>query len=100
MGMMLKLEFLTGRLVNWLGWPGFVQECDYRASAANVRVKVRKSPLYTVVTVNGMDVYFGRLTGRIDGIGLTPTSDYKAAETRLSGRLGETPAAAPREARS
>ena len=32
-------------------------------------VSVRCGPLFTVVTVNGINVYFYRLTGGIDGVG-------------------------------
>jgi hypothetical protein len=31
--------------------------------------------LFTVVTVNGVNVYFYRLTGRIDGVGSSPPGD-------------------------
>lgn len=66
---------LLGRLINWLGWPGFVQEGTFRSSkVADVEVRVRNTRLYTVVSVNGVDVYFDRLTGRIDGTGVTATS--------------------------
>src|SRR5258708_216887 len=59
---------LIGALANLAGLPGFVRECDYQASACRARVVVRTGPTYTTVTVNGLDIYFRRLTGAIDGL--------------------------------
>jgi len=38
-------------------------------------------PLFSVVSVNGLDVYFHRLTGKIDGVGFGPARDCKSDET-------------------
>jgi len=38
-------------------------------------VSVRSTNLFTVVVVNGVQVYFYRLSGHIDGVGFTPSSD-------------------------
>lgn len=62
---------ILGRLFNLAGVPGLVQEATYRSSEFGPVVQVRKTALYTVVTVNGTDVYFHRLTGQIDGVGMT-----------------------------
>ena len=70
-----------GLLLNWLGWPGFVQETEYRGQGTRALVRVKTTRLYTVVSVNGTDVYFDRITGRIDGTGTSPTSDSQAART-------------------
>jgi len=79
----LRLGWLTcwGWLANLAGFPGFVRECEYR-SELGVAVRVRKSPLFTVVTVNGVDVYFYRLTGGIDGVGVNPSSDCTESDMR------------------
>jgi hypothetical protein len=71
------LVTLTGRFVNWLSWPGFVQECDYESRIDDTRVAVTIGPLYTIVNVNGVDVFFHRLTGNIAGVGLMPASESK-----------------------
>jgi hypothetical protein len=71
---------LWGSLANLAGMPGIVRDCDY-ASQLGVIVRVRRSPFYTVVTVNDVEVYFFRLTGGIDGIGFRPLSDCTGAET-------------------
>jgi hypothetical protein len=87
---------LLGRLINWLGWPGFVQETVYRSSkTADVEVRVKNSRLYTVVSVNGVDVYFDRLTGRIDGTGVAATSGSRWGLTARSGHLVLPPETQP-----
>ena len=65
----LRLRVLAGKVYNLAGVPGIVRDCDYGATAHNVRVQVKAGELFTVITVNGLDVYFHRLTGSIDGIG-------------------------------
>lgn len=79
---------LIGAFINWLGWPGFVQETDYHAKGAEIRVRVKRSRRYTTITVNGIDIYFDRLTGQIDGTGLAVTSGSPPAATVRSGHLG------------
>jgi len=71
----LRLMWLrtTGWLANLLGWPCVVRPCEYTSRLASV--SVRCGPLFTVVTVNGINVYFYRLTGRIDGVGSSPLRD-------------------------
>jgi len=80
-----------GKVANLAGFPIVVRETDYH-SALGVDVKVRTSPLYTIVTVNGVDVYFYRLSGQINGVGLTAASDFGASEP--SSPIGFRPAAA------
>ena len=61
-----------------------VRECDYQSEAFGVHVKVRRSSLYTTVTVNGIDVYFYRLTGCNDGIGFSQPSGCTKGSTQKS----------------
>ena len=84
----LKLSWLTfwGWLANLAGFPGVVRACRYQ-SQLGVVVTVRKSSLFTVVTVNGTDVYFYRLTGGIDGVGFNPSSDCMSGEGLQSERF-------------
>lgn len=60
----------AGRLANLIGLPGVVREVEY-VSQDGLFVRVRTSPFFTVVMVGGVEVYFYRLTGGIDGIGLS-----------------------------
>jgi hypothetical protein len=63
-----------GGLVNALGVPGLVQDTEYRSHTSLCQVRVRRERIFTVVTVNGVDVYFHRFSGRIDGCGTRPTN--------------------------
>jgi hypothetical protein len=56
-------------LLNALGLPGFVSEADFGSENHGTRVRIRCGDQFTVISVNGVDVYFRRLSGRIDGVG-------------------------------
>jgi hypothetical protein len=74
-GMLQKL----GGLINVLGVPGIVRDADYKSQRLGTRVQVRRGKLFTVVSVNGINVYFDRLTGSIDSVGLAqPTARMPA----------------------
>ena len=59
-----------GRVANLARLPGFVREGDYYSESLGVAVRVRTNPGFTVITVNGVDIYFYRLSGYIDGVGI------------------------------
>lgn len=65
----LRTRWYLGMILNLAGIPGLVRDCDYTASITDARVKVRASGMFTIITVNGLDIYFHRLTGKIDGVG-------------------------------
>lgn len=75
-GVRVLLKFLQwcGRVANGLGLPGFVRDCEYRSDLTGAHVTVRRSELYTIITINGLDVYFQRCSGAIDGVGFHPQS--------------------------
>ena len=66
----LRIRVALGILFNLVGIPGLVRECEYHASVADAHVKVRVRDLFTIVEVNGVEIYFHRLTGSIDGVGV------------------------------
>lgn len=78
------MKRFIGAVLDALGWPGIVRECNYGSEELGVKVVVKKSDLFTTVTVNGLDVYFDRITGAIDGIGFNPAADCSAVGTRES----------------
>lgn len=86
---MNRLRQWLGGIANGLGLPGFVRDASYHSQQAGVAVVVKRGRLYTVVCVNGVDVYFNRLSGNIDGVGTSGTADYMPA-----GAPGPGPAAA------
>ena len=89
---MSTLRQWIGWLLNKLGLPGFVSDIDYRSPKLGAHVQVRRRRLFTIVSVNGLDVYFRRLTGRLDGVGLDPRADYTPVRVRESA-----PGGAPRD---
>lgn len=82
----LRLKFYAGKLLNLIGLPSPVQQSEYESRVLNAQVSVKKSELYTVVSVNGLDIYLGRLTGKIDGVGRTRGIDYAPDVTPMSIR--------------
>lgn len=72
--MRLRISEWIGSALNWAGISGFVRECEYKSTETDTLVSVRVSPLYSVISVNGVDVYFHRITGEIDGIGVSQAS--------------------------
>lgn len=70
----LGIRMALGVLFNLAGIPGLIKNCDYHANVADAQITVRVRSLFTVVTVNSVEIYFHRLTGVIDGIGFSPAS--------------------------
>jgi len=83
----LRLRVFAGKLYNLAGVPGIIRECDYGASVSDTRIKVRVGEMFTVVSVNSLDIYFHRLTGSIDGIGLNGAPSSLSALVLESGQL-------------
>jgi len=75
-----------------LRFPGFVKKCEYRAGVCEALISVRIHELFTVVTVNGLDIYFHRLTGSIDGIGFSQNAEYILLGPSCQVQQSERPA--------
>ncbi len=76
---MVHLKIILGQLLNAFRIPGLIAECDYEAGICKANIKVRYGPLFTIISVNGLDIYFRRLTGQIGGVGFNQISDCKSA---------------------
>jgi hypothetical protein len=74
-----------GWILNKLGIPGFVGDTEFRSRRLDAHVRVRRRRLFTIVSVNGLDVYFRRLTGRLDGVGGAATG-YTPVQAREPAR--------------
>jgi hypothetical protein len=83
-----RLAAAIGRAFNALGVPCFVRKGAYESAAFGARVRVRCGELFTVVSVNEIDVYFDRFSGRIDGVGLRNGVHYRSGSTPGPGRAG------------
>src|SRR6266566_7569471 len=68
---LLFLRLCFGYLMNISGVPGLLKPSQYTGGIHKTHISVQVTPLFTIVTVNGLDIYFTRLTGTIDGIGFS-----------------------------
>jgi len=73
-GMWTLIRLWVGKFLNAIGVPGIVVSQTYDAAVTRAQVRVTIGSLFTVVSVRGVDIYFHRLTGRIDGIGFSPSA--------------------------
>jgi hypothetical protein len=89
-----------GKLLGELGVPGIFVDQTNDASITRAQVRVRLGPLFSVVSVNGLDGYFHRLTGKIDGVGFSPTGNCKSDEIPWSARPAASLVSRRAEARS
>jgi len=80
--MWMLIRRWLGRLLVMLRLPGIIVTQSYDATITRAKVRVHLGPLFSVVSVNGLDVYFHRLTGKIDGVGFSPGSDDRPDEAR------------------
>jgi hypothetical protein len=80
------MNYLLGRILQWLRLPGFIKPFVYRDESGSV-ISVRTSPRYTILAIDGKEYFFIRETGKFDGIGAMsvedaqPISDCKAERT-------------------
>jgi|SRR5579863_1550039 len=63
-----NIKFWLGRVANLAGYPAIVRPCEYEGPLGK-KVSVKVHELYTIISIGGVDVYFNRLSGRIDGTG-------------------------------
>lgn len=76
----LGLSRIGGTIFKLTGAPGIIRECDYKGRICKRSIKVRVSPLFTILAFDSLDNYFKSTTGMIDGIGL-PTFDCSLDRT-------------------
>ena len=76
------LRLWVGKALNAIGVPGVVRPATYEAGIAPASVRITVGPLFTVVTVGGIDVYLHRLTGAIDGVGFSVATGCTMASSR------------------
>src|SRR5450755_1977173 len=78
---MVRFHQWLGNLLNAVGAPGFLRDTEFRSRTFGTHVRVKRGQLFTVVSINGLDVYFGRFSGTVDGVGFSPTLGCNAAIT-------------------
>jgi len=64
-----RMRAAFGRLLNVLRLPGAVRDLKVIDSVTGQQLEIRVEPLFTRISVDGRDYYFGRISGRFDGTG-------------------------------
>jgi hypothetical protein len=67
-----RIRMFLGLCLGQLAIPGVVRDTDIQDRVTGDHVSVRVGPLFTVLSVNGRDYYFDRITGGFDGSGSFP----------------------------
>ncbi len=57
------------KILNKIGLPGIIRESVINDDLTNQKITIKTGVLFTVLTVNGRDYYFNRLSGKFDGTG-------------------------------
>jgi hypothetical protein len=91
---MIRFHQWLGHLMNAVGAPGFLRDTEFRSRTFGTHVRVKRGPLFTVVSVNGLDVYFSRFTGTVDGVGFSSSCACTPASTSPSSASQSTYSAA------
>ena len=65
-----------------------VQRVELDAETCGVNLSIRTSPRYTILTIDGRELFFERETGRYDGFG---GMQLDAASCRRDGDYGSSP---------
>ena len=81
--MFLRLRWWVGKFLNLCGFTSPIRECDYQAGICEAHIIVKQRELFTIITVDGLDIYFHRLTGEIDGVGFRPNATRQLDLTKL-----------------
>jgi len=63
------MRYLLGKLLHWVRMPGFIRPFQYRDLNSGRLISVRTSPQYTILSIDGKELFFIRETGKFDGIG-------------------------------
>ena len=66
---------MIGKLLEKLHAPGFVRPIDYTDPNSGQRIKIRTSPRYTIISVDSLELFFLRESGRFDGTGAMSLGD-------------------------
>ena len=64
-----RLKEAACRLLDWMHVPGFVRPLEINDPVSGHRIRISASHLFTVISINGRDYYFRRLSGKYDGTG-------------------------------
>jgi len=66
----LSVTYAIGHILNRIGTPGLVRETTINDELTGASLSIRVSKYFTVISVDGKDFYFKRLSGKYDGSGM------------------------------
>jgi len=72
--LLLVLRLRLGKFLNAIGFPSIIADGEYDAGNCKAKIQVRSGPLFTVLSVNELEIYFHRLTGQIKFAGFSEAS--------------------------
>jgi hypothetical protein len=64
-----RLGETVAHLLNRLGCPAAIQPMNYRDGLTGDEIEITLRHSYSVISINGRDFYFDRVTGRFGGTG-------------------------------
>ena len=66
-----RLQEAVGGLLNRAGVPGVIRPTRVHDELTGMDIEVRVSAFFTVISIDGRDFYFRRVSGEFDGTGST-----------------------------
>ena len=70
-----RFKQLLGKILNYFQIPGFVRPTKIYDNLTKARLEVKLSGFFTIISVDGKDYYFRRLSGKFDGSGMNYCCD-------------------------
>lgn len=68
-----NISILFRKVLNKIGLPAIIRESIINDELTNQKITIKTNLLFTILTVNGRDYYFSRLSGKFDGTGSSLT---------------------------
>lgn len=64
-----RVKFFIANILNRFKIPGLVEEIEYIDNITSQKISIKTKSLFTVISIDGRDYYFNRLSGKFDGTG-------------------------------
>ena len=64
-----RLQMAFNKMLNKLGVPGAIKNGLIEDQLTGQTIRIQTGIFFTLVSINGRDYYFGRITGEFDGTG-------------------------------
>lgn len=64
-----RIKLLIGGILKKFKLPAFIQDAEINDSLSGYKIKIRTAKLSSIITINGRDFHFDRITGKFSGTG-------------------------------